>query len=183
MLVGVDDSRRRMVCSAERFGKKALGRGRVLLGREKEVKGGAGGIHRPVKVTPLALDPDVGLIYPLTVVGWFESPTQTLFHFRTIALDPPPDGDVIGAQAPLGEQLLDVAVRKGKAQVPTHRQQDDLRLKLTPFEQTANRRGDKEHPTSLSRGTSKVATLPSKAGKLVTARMKPSRPIATSKLP
>jgi len=37
MLVGVDDPRRRMVCSAERFGKKALGRGRVLLGREKEV--------------------------------------------------------------------------------------------------------------------------------------------------
>jgi hypothetical protein len=33
-----------------------------------------------------------------------------LFHFRAIALDPPPDGDVIGAQAPLGEQLLDVAV-------------------------------------------------------------------------
>ena len=26
---------------------------------------------------------------------------------------------MIGAQAPLGEQLLDVAVRKGKAQVPT----------------------------------------------------------------
>src|SRR5208282_1070566 len=34
MLVGVDDSRRRMVCSAERFGKKALGRGRVLRLRE-----------------------------------------------------------------------------------------------------------------------------------------------------
>ena len=29
--VGVDDSRRRMVCSAERFGQKALGRGRVWL--------------------------------------------------------------------------------------------------------------------------------------------------------
>jgi len=30
--------------------------------------------------------------------------------------------------------LLDVAVRKGKAQVPPYSQQDDLRLKLTPFE-------------------------------------------------
>jgi hypothetical protein len=29
---------------------------------------------------------------------------------------------------------LDVAVRKGKAQVPPYRQQDDLRLELTPFE-------------------------------------------------
>src|SRR4029077_5114955 len=49
---------------------------------------------------PFAFNPDVGLIHPPTVVGWFESPTQTLFHFRAIALDPPPDGDVIGAQAP-----------------------------------------------------------------------------------
>jgi hypothetical protein len=57
-----------------------------------------------------------------------------LFHFRAIALDPPPDDDVIGAQAPLGEQLLDVAVRKGKAQIPPHCQQDDLRLKLPPLE-------------------------------------------------
>jgi hypothetical protein len=33
-----------------------------------------------------------------------------LFHFRAIALNPPPDGDVFGALAPLGEQLLDVTV-------------------------------------------------------------------------
>jgi hypothetical protein len=46
MLVGVDDSRRRMVCSAERFGQEALGRGRVLLGREKEVEGRAGPARR-----------------------------------------------------------------------------------------------------------------------------------------
>jgi hypothetical protein len=41
---------------------------------------------------------------------------------------------MIGAQAPLGEQLLDISVRKGKAQVPAHRKQDDLRLKLPPLE-------------------------------------------------
>jgi trehalose/maltose transport system substrate-binding protein len=61
--VGVDHSRRRMVCSAERFGKKALGCGRVLLGGEKEVEGGAAGIHRPVEITPLAFYPDVGLVH------------------------------------------------------------------------------------------------------------------------
>ena len=47
-----------MVYSAERFGEKALSRGRVLLGREKEVEDGAGGIHRPVKVTPRAFNPE-----------------------------------------------------------------------------------------------------------------------------
>src|SRR5260370_33355254 len=82
MLVGVDDSRGRMVCSAERFGKKALGRGRVLLGREKEVEGGAGGIHRPVKVTPLAFHSDVGLVHPPTVVGRFEPRIPQRFHKR-----------------------------------------------------------------------------------------------------
>jgi hypothetical protein len=71
-----------------------------------------------------------------------------------------PHRDVISVQTPLGKQLLDVAVREGKAQVPPSRQQDDLRLKLTPFEQTANRRVHKEHPTSLSRRDCKVATLP-----------------------
>src|SRR5271163_251903 len=70
--VGVDDSRRRMICSAERFGKKALGCGRVLLGGEKEVEGGAGGIHRPVKITPLAFHPDVGLVHAPAVIGWLQ---------------------------------------------------------------------------------------------------------------
>jgi hypothetical protein len=67
VLVGVDDSRRRMVCSAERFGKKALCCGRVLLGREEKVEGRAGRIHRSIQVAPLALDPDVGFVHPPTV--------------------------------------------------------------------------------------------------------------------
>jgi hypothetical protein len=53
----------------KRFGEKALGRGRVLLGREKEVEGGAGGIHRPIKVTPLAFHPDVRLVHAPAVIG------------------------------------------------------------------------------------------------------------------
>src|SRR5271157_5943771 len=53
MLVGVDDPRLRMVLSAQRFRQEALCCGRVLLGREEKVEGRAGGIHRPVKVTPL----------------------------------------------------------------------------------------------------------------------------------
>ena len=33
-------------------------------------------------------------------------------NFRAISLDPPPDGDVIGVQTTLGEQLLNIAVGK-----------------------------------------------------------------------
>jgi hypothetical protein len=57
--VGVDHPRRGMVRSAKRFGEKAPGRGPVLLGREKEIEGRVGGIHRPIQVTPLAFHPDV----------------------------------------------------------------------------------------------------------------------------
>ena len=55
-------------------------------------------------------------------------------QFGRIPLSPPPHRDVVGVQTPLGEQLFDVAVREGKAQVPPHCQQDDLRLKLPPLE-------------------------------------------------
>src|SRR5246127_2295054 len=67
--VGVDHPRRGMVRSAQRFGEKAFSRGSVLLGREKEIEGGAAGIHRPIQVTPLAFHPDVRLVHAPTALG------------------------------------------------------------------------------------------------------------------
>ena len=52
---------------------------------------------------------------------------------------PTPHRDVIGVQASLGEQLLNVPVRQGKTQIPTNRQKDDFRFELPPLEQTGNR--------------------------------------------
>src|SRR5580700_8150046 len=62
-----------------------------------------------------------------------------------------PDGDVIHREPTLGQKLLDIAVRKREAQIPADRQENDLRFKLAPLEQAANRRVQKEHPISLSR--------------------------------
>ena len=73
MLVGVDGPRVRMVLSAQRFGQEALCCGRVLLGREEKVEGRAGGIHRPVKVTPLAFHPDVRLVHAPAVTGGLQA--------------------------------------------------------------------------------------------------------------
>jgi succinate-semialdehyde dehydrogenase / glutarate-semialdehyde dehydrogenase len=53
-------------------------------------------------------------------------------------LHPPPDGDMIGVQAPISEQFLDVSVRKREAQIPADGQEDHLRFKLPPLEKTAN---------------------------------------------
>jgi len=69
MPIGVDDPRVGMVLSAQRFGQEALCCGRVLLGREEKVEGRAAGVHRPVKVTPLAFHPDVRLVHAPAVIG------------------------------------------------------------------------------------------------------------------
>jgi hypothetical protein len=81
------------------------------------------------------------------------------FHFWGIPLDPTPHRDVIGVQASLGEQLLDVPVRQRKTQIPTNRQKDDFRFELPPLKQTRNRLC-KEHSPSISDRSCKVATLP-----------------------
>src|SRR5580692_2877536 len=131
---------------SQRFGQKALCRGRVLLGREEKVEGRAGRIHRTIKVAPFALDPDVRLVHPPRVVSRLEPRAQTSFHFLGVTLYPSPHRDVIGMQAPLGEQLLHVTVGKREAQVPADRKQDHLRFKLAPLEQSGNR-WDTEHPS------------------------------------
>jgi hypothetical protein len=66
---------------------KTLGRCCVAPGRKKEVEGGAGRIHRTIQEAPLALDPDVGFVHLPRVVGRFETPAQTSFHFRGVTLD------------------------------------------------------------------------------------------------
>jgi hypothetical protein len=45
---------------------------------------------------------------------------------RREALDPPVDGDVVDLHAAFGQQLLHVAVRQRKAQIPAHRQHDHI---------------------------------------------------------
>ena len=130
------------------------------MAKEEKVECGAGGVKSPIKVTPLAFDPDVGLIYPPTVVGRFEFRAQTSFHFRGVTLHPPPNGNVVDQKSALGQEFLHVSVGQRKTQVPPDRKQNDLRFKLAPLEQAANRRVQKEHPASLSRRDCKVATLP-----------------------
>ena len=63
-------------------------------------------------------------VHAATGVGPFEPRAQTSFNFRDVTLHPSLHRDVIGVQAPLGEQLLLVTVGKREAQVPADRKQD-----------------------------------------------------------
>src|SRR5262249_21304007 len=106
------------------------------------------------------LNPDVSFIHAPTVAGRFQSRAQTSFQFRAVTLDPSPHRDVIGVQAPLGQQLLHITIGKREAQIPTDSQENHLRFKLAPLEQTRNRTREQEHRTNLSDHSCKVATLP-----------------------
>ena len=76
-------------------------------------------------------------VNPPTVVGRSEPRSQSALNFRSVTLDPPPDGEVIGVQAPLGQEFLYVAIREREAQIPTDGQENHLRFKLAPLEQDA----------------------------------------------
>ena len=45
---------------------------------------------------------------------------------------------MIGVQAPISEQFLDVSVRKREALIPADGQEDHLQFELPPLEKTAN---------------------------------------------
>src|ERR1700736_4963985 len=112
LLVGVDHPRGGMVRTSQGFGQKALGGHGVALGRKKEVEGRPSGIHRTIQVAPLALDPDVGLGHPPTVVGRSEPQSQLALNFWGVTLNPPPDGDVVDQKSTLSKEFLDVTVRQ-----------------------------------------------------------------------
>ena len=52
-----------------------------------------------------------------------------------VTLDPTPDSGVVGGEAPLREEFLDVPIGKGEPQVPAHRTGDDGGFEVAPFEQ------------------------------------------------
>jgi hypothetical protein len=66
--VGVDHPRRGMSSLRPAlFARKRLAADASCLAERR--KGGAGGIHRPIKVTPLAFHPDVRLVHAPAVIG------------------------------------------------------------------------------------------------------------------
>ena len=91
-------------------------------------------------IAEFALNPNVGLIHPPTVVGRSEPRSQSALNFWGVTLHPPPDGDVVDRKSALGKKFFHLAVEQREAQVPANRQQDDLRFELPPLEKTRNRR-------------------------------------------
>jgi hypothetical protein len=60
--------------------------------------------------------------------------TETPVQFGRVAMNPSPNGDMVRRHAAFLQELFDIAIRKRKAQVPTHGNENRVRLKLPPFE-------------------------------------------------
>ena len=60
---------------------------------------------------------------------------------RGEALHPSEHGHVIDLDPALAEQLLDIAIRQAEPQIPTHREDNDLRREAEPSEPRARDRG------------------------------------------
>jgi hypothetical protein len=83
-------------------------------------------VDRPVDIAPAASDLHIGLVHaPAPADGMSAGPGRLSQQWRE-ALDPAVDGGVVDLDAALGEQLLDIAVGQREAQVPPHRQHDDV---------------------------------------------------------
>ena len=64
---------------------------------------------------------------------WASSSDDTACSIRGIALDPSPDGSVVGCQVSLGEKFLDVTIGKRKSQIPPDRTRDHRGFEVAPF--------------------------------------------------
>jgi hypothetical protein len=70
----------------------------------------AGGVDRTVQVPFLALDPYIGLVDPVGLVGGPKMWPATPIEFRCKRLDPPPNTTGIYGKAPLGQHLSHMLV-------------------------------------------------------------------------
>jgi hypothetical protein len=141
VLVSIDDSRRPMVLCAQGFGAgSAQPLPLIAFGRKKEVDRRTAGVHGPVQIHPLALDPDVGLIHPPTVVGWFAPRAQTSFHFRGVTLYPSPhphsyrEWNIVGQCDVPGFFCLESRFRLNPGEVPASYTAFELCLHESQFE-------------------------------------------------
>src|SRR5215471_11896027 len=133
--VDVDHPGARVTRSKQGVPEEALSGSGIPPGGKQEIDRSTGRVDGPVQVGPLAFHPNVSLIHPPGAIGGLQLLATTLIQFRRIALDPSPDGSVVGSQAALGEKFLDVPIGERKSQISPNRTGDHRGFEVAPFEQ------------------------------------------------
>src|SRR3954453_20882737 len=124
----------------QHFAEEALGRSQVARGGEQKVDRRAVLVDGPVQIAPLAADLDVGLVNANRPAVRLAKGSQPTLDQRRAAQDPAVQGGVVDRQAALPEQLFNVAVAQGIAQIPGDSLQDQRGLEVPALKSFLDRR-------------------------------------------
>ena len=96
---------------------------------------------RPIKIAPLALDRNVGLIDSPQGPNRFGEPTAALLNLRNMANNPAKHRRMGRLNAALSHHFRQVSIREPIGDVPAHTQLDDIAIKraLSVHRVTGNR--------------------------------------------
>src|SRR5512144_556571 len=118
-----------------RFLEEAPGGFLIAMGSEEEVEGLSLLIDSTIKVFPLPLDLNVGLVHPpaRTDRALLSFP-ESRFQFRGELLNPAVNSGMIHLNATLFHHVLQVPIAERIGQVPANTQQDDIFFEAVAFE-------------------------------------------------
>ena len=119
---------------SKRFQEKALGCLSISCGTKKKFQGVSLGIDGAIQIHPRLFHFHIRLIDAPRVVRRFEMRSASFLQFRCVVLDPAIDRRVIDMQSSLCHHLLQISVAKRIPEVPAYTEQNNLGLKVTPFE-------------------------------------------------
>src|SRR5258706_8231905 len=134
VFINRDDARCAGMRRSKRFREETFGCLSVSGRTEQKFQGISLRIHSTIEVHPHLFHFDVRLIDAPRVVRRFEMGSASLLQFWCVALHPAVDGGVIDMQSPLKHHLLQISVAERIPEVPADTQQNNLGLKVTPFE-------------------------------------------------
>jgi hypothetical protein len=118
----------------QRFEKEAFGGFAIACRTQEQLERVAKGSDCPLEIPPGFLQLHLGLIHSPSIMAGLEMRPRAFVELWGRVLHPAEDRGVIDPESALTPHLLQVTGAECIPQVPTHAQQKDLGLLLTPVE-------------------------------------------------
>jgi len=123
-----EDVGRAIVGIRQRLFQEAFGGFPIPRLRKVEVHGLPLAVDGPEQVQPASRNPNEGFIHVPGGRFLLHVPPQPPVDFRSVALNPTPNGGMVQRQAALRHQFLQIPQAQGKPAVPPHAGNDDDRF-------------------------------------------------------
>src|SRR6266536_2452393 len=134
VFINRDDARSANMRRSQRFREEGFSSFRIAPRAQEKFQGVSLRIHSSIEVHPDLFHFHIRFIDAPRVVRRVEMRAAALLQFGCVVLHPAIDGGVIDVQSSLEHHLLQIPVAQWIPEVPTDAQQNNLGLKVTPFE-------------------------------------------------